>query len=257
MSIRIPAGRLRTLITVGAALVVCVGAHAQAGGGGQAPGGGGQGRRGGGQFGGGQMTIRSVPADVLAGELNLTDLQKAKLDAISAQYTKDMTALRGEPGAAPNPDAREKMQSLNTETTDKMTAVLTTDQQAKLPDVLKSLGNYRAVGIQLGALSVLKLTSDQKTKIVALAEASTKERTAKMAELQAGGGQPDRTAMMQAFQDMQKATAAKLDAILTSNQKTALAAYNKEHPQQFGPNGRGGGGNRRPGGAAAGGNGPV
>lgn len=252
MSIRIPLGRLRTLFTIGAALVVCLGANAQN------PGGGGQGRGQRGGF-GRQMTIASVPVDVLASGLKLTDLQKAKLTALHDQYVKDMTALRPQPGSPPDQDARQKMQDLNTEVTSKMTDVLTADQQKELPDFLKSLGSYRTVGIPLEVLPALKLTSDQKTKIVTIAEEGQKAMQAKFQELQQqqqNGGNQDRQAMFQAFQTMQKENHDKAVAVLTASQKKTLEEYLTAHPQPtFGPGGRGGG--RRGGGAGAGGNGPV
>jgi hypothetical protein len=255
MSIQIPAGKLRTLITVGAALVVCVGAHAQNGGGaGGAGGGGGQGRRGGGGQFNRTPTIVSVPVSVLVSGLKLSDLEGAKLTALHDQYLKDMTALRPAQGAQPDPDAREKMTALNSETTEKMTAVLPSDKAAKLPDFLKGLASYRTVGIPLEVLPALKLTDAQSTKIAAIADEATKASAAKIQELQQGG---DRQAMMTAMQAMQKTNHDNAVAVLTAPQKKTLEDYIAAHPQPtFNGRGGGGGGNRRPGGAA-GGNGPV
>jgi hypothetical protein len=204
------------------------------------------------------LTITRIPVTLLASELKLTEVQQAKITALRAQLEKDTTALRPAPGEQFNPDNRQKMQDLNTEATSKMTEVLTTDQQAQLPDVIKSLNAYPRLGIPLEVLPTLKLTADQKTKLTALADERQKAQQAKMQELQQNGG-GDRTAMMQAFQDMQKETQTKVAALLTASQNSTLTAYNKEHPQNFGPGGRGGGGGgRRPGAAGgAGGNGPV
>ena len=207
----------------------------------------GQGRAGGGQRRGGQgrggITLTAIPAGSLAMVLKLTDDQKTKIAGIQEKFTKDVAELRkpAADGTPPNnADIFPKIQEINAAALKDIGAVLTDDQKAKVPDVLKEFTALRGAGIPAGVVGDLKLTADQKTKIADIAKASAADRAARLQELQGG----DRAAMRQAFQDMQKAEKDKVTALLTDTQKTTLEKYLKDHPQPaFGAGGR------RPGGA--------
>lgn len=219
-----------------------------------APGGGRQGRgqfRGPGGFnrGGGLVTI---PVSMLESYLKLTSEQKDKIAAIQTQYKADTKSLVPPQGGQPDPQAmaelRQKRQAASTKADADIKALLTEDQTKMIDPMNKDLQSYRMVGIPVEVLPELKLTSSQRTKIAAIADESQKERMAKMQEFQQNGG-GDRQAMMQAMQEMQKATHDKVMDVLTLSQKNKLEAYLKDHPQ---PQGRGGFGGGRRGGAGAG-----
>jgi hypothetical protein len=236
---------------------VSIAAFAQDNGAGAAPAGGG--RQGRGQRGQGGFnrapSLATIPVSTLNTYLKLTADQKTKIEAIQAQYkeaAKAFTPAPGGAGAQADPqaaaDMRQKRQEATTKTESDIKAILTDDQTKLLEPMNKELVTYQAVGIPAGVLGELKLTDGEHLKISTIADDSAKERTAKMADLQANGG-GDRQAMMQAMQDLQKATHEKIMAVLTTSQKAILEAYLKDHPQpQFG---RGGGGGGRRGGAGA------
>jgi hypothetical protein len=232
------------LICVSLFLLSAVSIAALAQGAGQ-PGGG---RQGGGQRGQRGAALVTIPVSVLDSYLKLTADQKAKITAIQNQYKEDSKAFApAQGGAQPDQqaaaDLRQKRQEVNQKADTDIKAVLTDDQTKLVPDMNKDLQAYQAVGIPVGVLGDLKLTSPEKTQIAAIADASQKDRQAKMQELQQSGG--DRQAMMAAFTELQKAAHDKIMAVLTTSQKTTLETYLKEHPQpQFG-------GGRRPGGAGA------
>ena len=96
----------------------------------------------------------------------------------------------------------------------------------------------------------LKITAEQKTKLIEASKAMQEERTTKLAEARQSG---DRQKMQEVQQELAKKQHDSLYAVLTDAQKKDLEKYLKDHPQpRFG-----GGGNRRPpGGAGAGGNPP-
>jgi hypothetical protein len=218
-----------------------------------APGGQGGGRRqGGGQRGGGGALV-TLPISVLDSYLKLTADQKTKITAIQTQYKTDAKAFTPappDPAVQVDPQARRDMNQKRQEATTKadtdLKAVLTEDQTKMLVDMNRELQGYRSVGIPPEVLDELKLTSDQKTKITTISADSQKETRAKMQEAQNGG---DRQALMQAVQEMNKASREKALAVLDLSQKNKLEAYVKAHPQGRGGFGGAGGGRRQGNGA--------
>ena len=146
----------------------------------------------------------------------------------------------GNQGGAP-PD-REAMQKLDKTASDKITAVLTDDQKAALPGVIQMLGALQSAGIPPQALGVLKLTSAQKQKAIAISKEMQQA-------IQAAMQDQDR----QAMQDARTKCHDKIQALLTDEQKAALDKFAKDHPRQGGQRGPGGPGG--PGGGQ-GGDGP-
>ena len=227
---------------------------------------GGQGGQGGGRGfggqGGGRIQLVTTPVEVLASELKLTSEQADKIKTIQAAYRKDRDSMMpdgpggpggggqgggpggggqdGNQGGAP-PD-REAMQKLDKTASDKITAVLTDDQKAALPGVIQMLGALQSAGIPPQALGVLKLTSAQKQKAIAISKEMQQA-------IQAAMQDQDR----QAMQDARTKCHDKIQALLTDEQKAALDKFAKDHPRQGGQRGPGGPGG--PGGGQ-GGDGP-
>jgi Spy/CpxP family protein refolding chaperone len=202
---------------------------------------------------------------VLADGLKLNATQTSKIQAIQDQYSKDRRALFSDQGGD-RQEMMQKMQGLTEETTKAIEGVLTESQNKQAPGYIKSISGYQMVGIPLGAIPELKLTSSQKSSITAIAEGAQKQMADAMAKRQAenanGGGGPGGGGPgggFQAMQEMMKPNIDKAAAVLTATQKATLAKYIADHPQRGFGGGRGGGGGRRGGGggAAGGGNGPV
>ena len=246
--------RISKFSLVGAAVLlgscVAVGALAQApAAGGQQPGGGRQGRGGFGQgrFGGQQMTLSTVPMDVLVKELKLTDEQKTALAAIRTKAQADLAALRPTDGTQPNfQELFPKMQEVNQKAAKDSEAVLKDDQKADATALLKTLTVVQGLRLPIGAYCDLKLTAEQKTKLAALAAESAKDRAAKMQEVQAARDANDQAKVQELMTAMRGSFGGAVDektlAVLTAEQKDVVTKYVKEHPPR----------NRRPGGGAPG-----
>lgn len=231
--------------------------------GGQPAGGGRQGgRQGGGQFGGGQFRggaqLSNLSVATIDSGLTLTADQKTKIKAILDKKDADIKALPalpaftpGQPPADPQAfqEAFQKRGEINTKTNNDIQALLTEEQKAKLPAFLQELGTMQQAGIPAGVLGDLKLTADQKTKILAQAKTSQQEMRDKMQAAQQSGQRMSREDMMA----MRKDATDKVSALLTPTQRATLEKYNREHPQPaFG----GFGGGRRQNGPGAPGGAP-
>ena len=263
-----------TLLTLSMA---SIGAHAQQQGGpppggpGGGPGGpGGRGGRGPGGPGGGRIQPATTPVDILASELNLTATQVDKIKAIQAAYRKERDSMmpggpgRGRPGQGgsggpggdqrggpPDPELMQKMQALDKSASDKIATVLNDNQKAALPSVIQMLSAFQSADIPPQAVSALKLTADQKRQAVAIGKTMQQEMDQ---------ARQDRD--RQAMQDARTKAHDKILALLTDEQKAALAKFMKDHPRpQGGPGGPGGpgggpGGRRGGPGGGPGGEGP-
>jgi len=192
----------------------------------------GQGR--GGQFGrGAQVTLASLSVDAWGTELGLNDDQKTKIKAVQEQAQKDLAALRPQAGAAPaNPqETAQKRREINTKATADINAILTDDQKTKSGPLLKKLGSLQAVGIPAGVYGELKLTDDQVTKLTAVSDEVTKDRTQKLADATAAQQAGD-TAKAQEIRQSLRTTGPneKAMAILTDAQKASVQKWIKDHP---------------------------
>jgi len=246
---------------VAAAIVLALSTPAMAQFDGPPPGGFGGGVHGGpggpggpGGFGGGpggpgarSLTVAEVPVHVLAIELNLTDDQKSKIESTEKDIQSQRRDLFGSPGERPDPDQMqanfEKMRALDKSAQAKVEAILTSDQQAEVKPLLKSLGTLRPVDIPIELYSDLKLTDDQKSDIADLAASNRKAMQAAFSQGRDGGFDQVRTAM----DNVRTKTDAKLKTILTEKQYDLIEAYRQKHPRRtFGGPGGPGGGNMPP-----------
>lgn len=197
--------------------------------------GGRQGGRGG-QFGGGRITLSSLSVATMDTGLILTADQKTKIKAILDKKDADTKALPalpaftpGQPPADPQAmqEAFQKRGAINTTANNDIQALLTDDQKAKLPAFLQELGAMQQAGISSGVLGDLKLTAEQKKKIMAQAQASQQEMQDKQQAAQQSGQRmspQDRMAMRKEAQD-------KVAELLTPTQRATLDKYNRDHPQ--------------------------
>lgn len=171
----------------------------------------------------GQVTLASIPVDLLVGPLKLTADQTTKIKVSQDKVAKATAEARkatdvgGRDGSG-SQAVREAQQTANKE----ITAVLTDDQKWKVEGVVREFGSYQQLGIPLQVVGELKLTDAQKTKVKSVAE----EMQMKAHELRAGGGKPDRHAMQQ----MRQGYAVKAMAILTAEQKAAIEKWRQANP---------------------------
>ena len=210
-----------------------------AGGGGRQGGGrqGGFGQFGGGQFGGrGGAQLSNLSVATMDSGLTLTADQKTKIKAILDKKDADTKALPalpaftpGQPPADPQAfqEAFQKRGEINAKANSDIHALLTDDQKAKLPAFLQELGAMQQAGIPGGVLGDLKLTADQKKKVLAQAQANQQEMRDKMQAAQQSGQRMSREDMMA----MRKDATDKVTALLTPTQRATLEKYTREHPQ--------------------------
>lgn len=136
--------------------------------------------------------------------------------------------------------AMEKMRTQEKQYNQQIEAVLTADQKQKLPSFLKEINGLQGAGVPADLYADLKLTGDQKTKIVAIAQKAQQEmETARQNGDFSGDG------MRESHE--------KAMAVLTADQRKAVQKFQQDHPQR-GPGGFGGAGG--PGGGPGGPGGP-
>jgi hypothetical protein len=115
---------------------------------------------------------------------------------------------------------------------------------------MKELGAFGPAGIPLDILSELKLSADQKSRIVAISEKAQQDMRAKMDEARQNG---DFQSIFQIMQSNREAVHKQAMAVLNADQRALVEKFAKEHPMR-GPGGPGGfpggpgGGFGRPGG---------
>jgi len=130
----------------------------------------------------------------------------------------------------------EKMRALEDKTVKQIEAVLTDSQRRALPGAMKELGAFGPAGIPLDVLGDLKLSSDQKSRIVAIAEKSQQEMRAKMDEARQSG---DFQAIREIMQANRENVHKQVMAVLNADQRALVEKFVKEHPMR-GPGGPGG-----------------
>jgi Spy/CpxP family protein refolding chaperone len=216
------------LAFVGAALTLSSVAFAQADPG-AAPGGGARagrgqgGRPGQGGRGGAQASPATIPVSAYSSEIKLSADQVSKIEAIQKKYAADTKDLVPQPGGDRQAmqELRAKRQEIGQQATKDIEAVLSDDQKTKLAAVLKDFTAMQMVGIPAAALGDLKLTADQKSKILAIA----KPLQAKMQEAMQAGQNGGGGGGFQAIREEMMAGREKALEVLTAEQKTKLEKY--------------------------------
>jgi hypothetical protein len=180
-----------------------------------------QGRRGGGQFGGGGGLQLLRIAEVQK-ELKMTPEQVGKIDAKQQEVRQAMQELRQGGG---------NQQQLSEEDRAKRTAKMQEIQTKAVKDILdeKQVKRFNELQLQQqGPLALarkdiadeLKLTDEQKQKIVKIQTDMNEERRAAMQGVNFQEmSEEERAKMMTKMQDMQKAAGDKVVAVLTDEQK--------------------------------------
>jgi hypothetical protein len=221
-----------------------------------------------------QMSVANVPVAALDAEFKLSDRQKQEIKQIQDTFHKEQRALMpgflggpngGRPGGPPNggppnggppnggppgggpPNGAppnfeqmranmEKMRTLDEKASKQIEALLTDSQKKMLPDALKELGDLGPTGIPLDILGDLKLTADQKTRIIAVSRKSQQDLRQKMDEARQSG---DFQSIRDLLQTSRETTQKQIMAALSLDQRTMIENFIKEHPMR-GPGGFGG-----------------
>ncbi len=258
-------GNVRTLaaaLTLGAIAFTSIG-FAQPpggpppGGGPGGPGGFGPGGRGGPGMGFGRPSLSNLPVGALDAELKLSDTQKRDIKQIQDATHKEQRALmprlpggpngrppgggdpNGGPPNGPPPDFEqmranmEKVHALDNKAVKQIESLLTDAQKKRLPDALKELNALGPAGIPLELLGDLKLSSDQKSSIVAVSTKAQRDMRQKMEDARRSGDFQSIRELMRSSRDN---TRNQVMAILTPDQKALVENFEKDHPMR----GRGG-----------------
>jgi hypothetical protein len=190
----------------------------------------------------GPLTVLQVPPPVLDRALQLTDDQKEKIRQIHQEFDQARRNLMPpppEPGSPP-PDpatmrtAMEKMRALDREASQHIEALLSSDQKKALAKLLRSLNDFRTVGIPQEVVPQLKLTEDQMQKIDAIAQKAEKAIQQILQQAQQGGGP---RAVREKIMPIQREAHEAAMALLTDSQHAQLDAFIKSHPRPGGPGG--------------------
>ncbi|HTQ11887.1 MAG TPA: hypothetical protein VMI31_17635 [Fimbriimonadaceae bacterium] len=233
------------------AVLSCVALAAAQGGGG----GGGQGRRGGGRggFGESEMTLANR-ADVQK-ELNITDDQKTKIQALQQQERQNMQGGGGNNGGTrpTMEEMQQRMAQMRAQQHKDLATVLNDGQMKRLGELLLQREGINAIA-QPDVQTALGLSDDQKAKIKDLQQKEGEARQALVEKMRNQEiTQEEFQSDMQKNQDTMKD---ELTKILTSDQAAKFKTM-QGAPFTFDPNIRGGGfgGGGRRGGGGGGGNG--
>lgn len=256
--------RSKTLVALftlaGALLSATVQAQPPGGFGGPPPGGGGFPPPGsGGGFGMGRQrkpSLAMMPVEFLTNGLNLTSAQQTKINQIQQKMREQRRSMMPPPpqqgGQFGRPEGpppqgqpggnRDKMQAMERQTVQQIEAVLTAEQKKQVPGLIAELETLRSAGLPPALSGKLKLTVEQKKKIAGLhsAKPQPQKQNASMEQARKSGKfgatwEAGRGDGMDAPQDRQKTL-----AILTPEQRKAVADFEKAHPRPQGGRGFGG-----------------
>jgi Spy/CpxP family protein refolding chaperone len=190
-----------------------------------------------------QVTAADAPITILESGLKLTADQKEKIAQIQQDVRKKRRDLMPRPGQRPDspPDPetmranRDKMRTLDQEAAKSIGDVLTDEQKQALPGLLKEIEALRATGIPAELYGDLKLTSDQRKKITAIAQKAQESQRQAMDKARESG---DFQSVRETMQKSRRQTHDKAMQVLTSEQRALVEQFIKDHPRQ-GPGGFG------------------
>ncbi|MDE3183577.1 MAG: hypothetical protein KGM16_09180 [Bacteroidota bacterium] len=159
-------------------------------------------------------------------DLNLTEDQKTQLKSMREQMKQQHSAIQNDASLTAD-QKKEKMKSLRQSQMQKMNAILTPDQQAKMRAFREQRGKnqrmqkgHQMMNDQLG------LTTDQKNQMKALHESMQQQRNA--IQNDAGLSADQKKEKMKA---LHKDQMGKVNAILTPDQQAKMKAFRQQRMQ--------------------------
>ncbi|HXZ79404.1 MAG TPA: DUF333 domain-containing protein [Terriglobales bacterium] len=158
-----------------------------------------------------QLAPASIPA--LTPYLELNQEQQDKFNELQKSYFASLISIQGQAKLSED-EKFEKSTVLTQDTTNQMMAALSKEQQQRVPATLELFASLRALRIPTDVAGDLKLTPEQRTQIISLAQEMRQQIRALPAE--------DRRSA-KGFTVMKESNA-KLQAVLTPQQKALLEA---------------------------------
>ena len=188
------------------------------------------------------LTAVDIPMAVMTKSLTLSADQATQITTIQKDYRTTRQRLMPPRGQTLDPDAMKAVQTkiaaAQKDANDKITAILTDDQKAKLPQLLTDATDFRDVNIPLELGLQLQLTADERQKVSDIAANERKD----VAALTTGDNAiTDRRALRAQTNQLRQAAHASVLAILTDVQKAQVDQYAKDHPAPQRSGGGGGG----------------
>lgn len=157
--------------------------------------------------------MQGIGSGQMAAALNLTDAQKAQIQAITEQYRPLIKQVRD---SNMTPEQKQaQIQDLRKGMRSKIMAVLTPEQQQKAKKMWQQGAPQREKFQQ--ALKSLNLTPDQQTQIAAIRKQSAQEAQAIKQDTSLSD-----TARQAKLQDLRKNTREQIMCVLTPEQKAKL-----------------------------------
>jgi len=173
-------------------------------------------------FGGGAMVLRNpgflLMRDDVKTELNLTDEQKTKLQAIQEEVQGKMRDAF-QSGGSDRTAMQAAMQKISEDSSKEINAVLTADQQKRLKQIAYQFAG-NAAALDPDTAKAIGITDDQKAKIDDLNTKMQEANTALREKAQSG--EIDRSEIGPKMQSNQKALNDAIGGILTDDQKAKL-----------------------------------
>jgi Spy/CpxP family protein refolding chaperone len=158
--------------------------------------------------------------------LNLTDDQKTQLKSMREEMKQQHSAIQNDASLTAD-QKKEKMKSLRQSQMQKMNAILTPDQQAKMKAFREQRGKNQ--GMQKGHKMMkdqLGLTTDQKNQMRALHESMQQQRNAIQNDASLSADQKK-----EKMKELHKAQMGKVNAILTPDQQAKMKAFRQQRMQ--------------------------
>jgi Spy/CpxP family protein refolding chaperone len=171
------------------------------------------------------VSLAQIPLSALDAAVHLSADQKSKIGAIHTKLQSELQNLLPTPGTPPEPgamrEALQKRAELNRKASQEIESLLTSEQKAKLPELIRKLTLMRAAGIPLMVYDELKLTNDQIKKIIDIGETAQKQ----MREALSSG---DRNK----FREIRREAQQKTLNVLTAEQKEILQKFSPMRPRR-------------------------
>jgi hypothetical protein len=206
------------------------------------------------------MTLVNAPLDALDAALKLTDDQREKIakirQEIRQQRRNRMPRPEGQPGFQPDPEQMrammERMRAEEEKASKRIEEVLNAEQKQAVSGVMKELDSLRFLGIPPELYGTLKLSGDQKKKLLDIASKTQQElQRREMAARESGDFEAMREAPRLHQQAREKAM-----AVLTAAQREQVEEFRQNSPMPGGPGFGPGGPGFGPGGPGLGPGGP-
>lgn len=185
------------------------------------------------------MTLVNAPLDALDAALKLSDDQRAKIGKIRQEIFQQrrsrMPQPGGQPGFQPDPERMraemERMRAEEEKASRRIEEVLNAEQRRAVPGVMKELDTLRFLGIPPELYGTLKLSGDQKKRLMEIAEKTQQELQRREQAARESG---DFEAMREAPRLHQQARE-KAMAILTAGQREQVEEFRQNNPMPGGP----------------------